>query len=132
MLVGILGIQLAAEVALGRSGVRAWRRRPKEDVFVSAGGRTFRGGAQFGFVTVTRPFAQLSFDRDGAVIRMWPTGRATITRSNVVDVKCFRFITDIGIRFVGKSGEYDSIVFWTSDSAAVLWELRKWGWPVPE
>jgi len=123
---------VVSEIALRRSGVHSWRRRPIVFISISADGPSFRGGALIGSTNATPPFAKLSFDRDGAAIGIWPFDRATILRSNVVEIKRIRVLGSTGIRFVGRSGEYDSVVFWTSDAATVLWELRAWGWPVPE
>ncbi|MGH3369976.1 MAG: hypothetical protein ACRDPR_08230 [Nocardioidaceae bacterium] len=128
----VLVLLVTGEVALRRSGFRSLRRRTQEDISVSAAGRTFRGGARLGLMNATWPLAQLCFDRDGAVVRIGPIARTTITRSKVVDVKRVRAPLGTGIRFVGRSGEYDSSLFWTFDAATVLQELRTWGWPVPE
>lgn len=128
----VLVILVIGEVALRRSGFRSLRRRTQDNISISAAGRTFRGGARLGLMNATWPLARLSFDRDGAVVRIGPIARATITRSSVVDVKRVRAPLGTGIRFVGRSGEYDSSVFWTFDAPTVLRELRTWGWPVPE
>jgi hypothetical protein len=127
----VLVLLVTGEVALRRSGFRSLRRRTQENISISAAGRTFRGGARLGLMNATWPLARLSFDRDGAVVRIGPIARATITRSSVVDVKRVRAPLGTGIRF-GRSGEYDSSLFWTFDATAVLQELRTWGWPVPE
>ena len=76
------------------------------------------------------PLARLTFDRDVAVITVGPLARSGVMRSRVLVVARQHVFLGDNIRFVSRSGEYDSTRFWTSDAPAVLRELRAFGWPV--
>jgi hypothetical protein len=132
--VAVFAVLAADEVGQRRSGARSWWRRPWRNVSIPAEGRSFRGGARIGALHGSRPLAQLWFDRDCAVIRLGWTASVAMPRWRVVriEISSVPLSRSTAIHFVGRSGEFDTSVFGTTDAATVVPSLRAWGWPVPD
>jgi hypothetical protein len=100
--------------------------RSSDHTFDPQRSATFRGGCRLGQMNATAPLCRLTLDGEWAhlsgFVSVW------VPRSAVTRVEAMRTAT--GIRFSSPTGEFDAVIFWSFDRAAVIAAFSSFGWPV--